>query len=519
MKHQVRALCLAAALLLAGRTALAQQLTYVFPYEGFRYTQQEGETVLTQTNLDEHEDLIEALGTTKEAVLSSYIASGTVMEVIPDEGGQIAVSAVDAGAFADVQAMGDLDAERLAQFEAQFAESGLYERCELTQTTPVCVRMVSSAMVASMPVYTLRYATLNLGQLYMLTQTVVGREPDETDDARVTRVLAGMKMLRTLSEATPEPTAIPTPEPEATPEPTPGVAEAVSAQGEMTVEGVPAYTSSATLALSGTAEASAPVQVAVNGETIATVNAKKDGSFSVTVTLPEEGDLTLSVASDTAERVFAVRYEMAALPLTITEPESPVFTGENVTVKGITEPGATVYVRGEDLNTNVKAGKNGAFSVRIRMEDAGTETYTFRTSLKGYRDTEIAYTLTRELTEREGIERFRQKMIEVEYEDLCDDPIRFVGKRFIDRGKIVAFTDYDGNPCALVLTRNVSTGVWRDPVWVVLGEGMEVAEGDIVTFYLVGEGQTLPADGQYTESGKEIEAPVAKALYMNDQRQ
>ncbi|MDO5377428.1 MAG: hypothetical protein Q4G52_03740 [Clostridia bacterium] len=519
MKHQAVAFLFAAWFLLAGQTALAQQPTYVFPYEGFRYAQQEGETVLTQTNLEEHEDLIEALGTTKEAVLASYIASGIVMEVIPDEGGQIAVSVVSAGAFSDVQNIDELDEERLSAFEAQFASSGLYESCELTQTTPVCVRMTSSAMVASMPVYTLRYATLNLGQLYMLTQTVVGRAPDEEDDARIQRVLSGMKMLKTLSEATPEPTAMPTPAPEVTPEPTPGVAQAVSASGEMTVEGVPAYTSGATLALSGTAAASVPVTVSVNGETIATANAKKDGTFSVTVTLPEEGDLTLCVASDTAERVFAVRYEMAALPLAITEPESPVFTGTSVTVRGVTEPGATVYVEGKGVSTNVKAGQNGAFSTRITMNSAGTETFTFRARLKGYRDTEITYTLTRELTEREGLALFRQKVIEPKYEDLCANPAKYAGKQFISRGKVAEFTDYDGSPCALVLTRNVSTGVWRDPIWIVLGEDMEVAEGDIVTFYLVGEGQTLPAAGEYTASGEEAEAPVARAAYMNDQRQ
>ena len=128
MKHPTLAL-LCAALLCAALAlptgALAQQTTYVFPYEGFRYTQQEGETVLTQTNLEEHEALLTSLGTTKEAVLASYIASGIVMEVIPEDGGQIAVSVVSAGAFADVQNMAELSDERLSAFAAQFENSGL----------------------------------------------------------------------------------------------------------------------------------------------------------------------------------------------------------------------------------------------------------------------------------------------------------------------------------------------------------------------------------------------------------
>lgn len=83
MKQQVCAL-LCAALLAMGAGALAQTATYVFPYEGFRYTQREDETVLTQTNLSEHEELLKSLGTSSEAVLASYVASGLVMEDHPE---------------------------------------------------------------------------------------------------------------------------------------------------------------------------------------------------------------------------------------------------------------------------------------------------------------------------------------------------------------------------------------------------------------------------------------------------
>ena len=145
MKRWTMALLLGAMALL-GAAASAQEATYVFPYEGFRYTQKETETVLTQTNLHEHEELIASLGTTKDAILASYMASGIVMEVIPDEGGQIAVSVTDAGEFADVKQMEKITDEQLAAFKGLFEESGLYESGALTQTTPVCVRLTSSAM-------------------------------------------------------------------------------------------------------------------------------------------------------------------------------------------------------------------------------------------------------------------------------------------------------------------------------------------------------------------------------------
>ena len=67
------------------------------------------------------------------------------------------------------------------------------------------MRLTSSAMYASMPVYSLRYATLHLGKLYMIEQTIVGREPDEADDARMEQLLSGMKLLSSLGQATPTP--------------------------------------------------------------------------------------------------------------------------------------------------------------------------------------------------------------------------------------------------------------------------------------------------------------------------
>ena len=511
MKHPALALLLCAALLPAH--ALAQQTTYVFPYEGFRYTQGEGETVLTQTNLGEHAGLIESLNTTQDAVLAGYMASGTVMEVIPEEGGQIAVSVVSAGDFADVQDMGQLGDERLEAFRAQFEDSGLYETCTLTKTEPVCVRLTSSAMVASMPVYTLRYATLHLGQLLMLTQTIVGRECEAADDARMEQVLGGIKLLGSRTEPTPTPSPAPTATPEPTPEPTPGVAEEIAAEDEMTVDELPAFTASRLLTITGTAEAYAEVRVTADGEQIGKTSAKRDGSFSVRVSLPHEGQMTLAVMTDDAERMFSISYEKPAAALEIIEPTEMTFTGDNVLIKGRTEPEATVYVTGKGNNTNVKAGKNGGFSVRIFLSQAGTETFTLRASLKEYADTQVSLTLTRVLTEREELTAFRQKVIELSYANLSQNPAQYADRNFIYRGKVAEFTDYDGVPCALVLTNNVSVGVWKDPVWVLLETDLEIQEGDIITFYLVGTDQTLPADGEYTQDGQEIEAPVARAVF------
>ena len=518
MKHMIAAFLCAAVLLAAASPALAQGATYVFPYEGFRYTQADGETVLTQTNLEQSEALIASLGTTVDAVRASYIASGIVMEVIPDDGGQIAVSVADAGAFSSVRSISRLSREQLGEFAAQFEESGLYESCALTETDPVCVRLTSSAMVASMPVYTLRYATLHLGRLYLLTETIIGREPSEEDDARIAHVLSGMELLSSAAAPTPSPTASPAPTPSPSPAPTPGIAETLSATGDLSVEGIPAFTTSAQLSLSGQAEANATVNVTVGSRNIGRATADENGAFALDVTLPETGDLTLTVQTEESERSFAVHYELPFASLTITEPTETTFTGTNVFVRGVTEPDATVYVTGKGTSTNVQANRNGNFSVRVFIYDAETLTFSLRVRARGFQETTGEITLTRELTEREGVALFREQMINLNYEDLRRDVERYAGRKFIFRGKIVEFADYDGVPCALVLTNNVSSGVWRDPIWVVLSQGETFDVDDIVTFYLEGEGTTLPADGRYTASGESVEAPVTRSVYTSTNR-
>ena len=189
-------------------------------------------------------------------------------------------------------------------------------------------------------------------------------------------------------------------------------------------------------------------------------------------------------------------------------------TGGSVTVRGVTEPNATVYIDGKGMNTNVKAGKNGGFSVRVFMSEAGTETFTLRAKADGFAQSTRSITLTREWTQRELIAQFRQKMIALDYDELAKKPAQYAQKRFILRGKVMEFTDYDGQPCALVCVSNPATGVWEDALYVVLSTADEVEQGGVYTFYLIGEAITLPADGAYTRSGTEQEVPVATAVYV-----
>ena len=272
------------------------------------------------------------------------------------------------------------------------------------------------------------------------------------------------------------------------------------------------------ISITGTTDASAEVRVAVGGDTIGKTTAKKDGTFALRVTLPEEGDLVLAVMTDASEQMLAVRYEMPQAKLVITGPEETTFTGESMTIRGETEPNATVYLEGGGFKTNVTANRNGSFSIRVNIEDEETIEYTLRAKADGVKEASTTIALTRVLTEREGIARFRQKMAEPKYGEYVANFAKYDGRNVKYRGKVMAFTDYSGSPCALVCVNNVTTGVWKDPIYISLDPATEIEVGQIATFYFLGEGQTLPAGGEYTVSGNEIEAPVGRAKYVTDIR-
>jgi hypothetical protein len=280
------------------------------------------------------------------------------------------------------------------------------------------------------------------------------------------------------------------------------------------VSGVPSYTNDPQISITGVTEPQAEVRVTVDDRTLGRVTAQKDGTFGLKVTLPEQGEQTLAVMTDTAEVMLAVTYEMPMAKFVITGPENTTFNGEHIMVRGETEPNATVYITGKGMNTNVKANKSGEFSIRVYIEDESTQTFQLRTKAQGYQENSAEITLTREFTLREGIAYFRRKMQNVEYSALAKSPEKYADKSMMYRGKVMTFADYDGRACTLVCVENPTVGRWYSPIWVVLSSAEELAEGQIATFYVTGEGLTLPADGAYYADGKGAEAPVVLAQYV-----
>ncbi len=497
------ALLLLLLLLAAPRALCEEEPTYVFPFEGFRFTAAEGERVLTQDNLSEYAELLAGLGTSPEVMLSSFAANQTVMEVLPEGGGQYALRVAGAGAFADYGSAAQMDEEARAAFRASFADSGMYQNVAWSENLPDYLTMTSSALQGDAQVYTLSYVTLRHGQLYLMSATIIGRTPGAQDAQALEELLSRVTFLGRL--ATPEPTPSPTPEPtpSPTPRPTPGSAQLTASQEGLTliVADMPAWTDEEDLTVTGTTMAGATVRLMYAGERIARATADQRGAFSLTATLPEEGDLSLTVEASltgqaTASQTYALRFERRDAQISVTEPEGGVVQQTKFYMRGVTEPNATVYVKGEGVSTNVKANARGVFSVPMNMEKEGTFTYELTVKADGLNEGGTTYTITRQFSERERLAEFRGSLSATSYDALLADPAAHAGERLSFRVRIAAFGDVEGAAGMLVYTADIGRDVMTDPVWVFSDEILSFGEGDVLTIYVTVEGTSVDYDGQ-----------------------
>ena len=502
-------------LLAAAPLALAEDaLTYVFPYEGFRFTAETGERVLTQQNLAEHAELLSELGTTPEVMLSSFIASQTVMEVLPEKGGQFALSVASAGDFAAFQSVARMDEADRQSFLAMFSSSGMYEDVSWSEGVPEYLKMVSSTLHGDVALYALTYVTLRHSQLYLMRATVIGRMPDEADAAAVESLLGRIEYLGRIATPEPTATATPVPTPSPTPRPTPGSATMTQQVEGLTliVSDMPSWTDEEELTLTGTTMAGASVKLLAGDAQLARAMADRSGAFKLSATLPEEGDLVLTVTAEltgqaTASQAYIVRFTRRTASISVTEPNTTV-EQSRFYLRGVTEPNATVYAKGPGLSTNVKANNNGVFSIPVTQDKEGDVTYELTVKKKGLQDGAASYTVTRKFSYKERLAAFRGSLSATSYSQLAKDVEACKDQKLTFRGRIGAFGDMDGMPCMLLYTRNPSRGEWVDPLWIVCDEILSFSEGDILTVYVTVEGTKADYEG--------TQLPVVRMAFYNE---
>jgi hypothetical protein len=303
-----------------------------------------------------------------------------------------------------------------------------------------------------------------------------------------------------------------------TPEPDSIYAALENVDGNLIVDPISSTVYEDTIVLTGKTDPGLTLAAVCGTVDAGQATANSEGDFSMRIKLPGLGEHHLSIDSENVHAELTLLYDLPPATVNILEPAEPKFTGESVLIRGETVPNAIVYFTGSGINTNVTANRYGAFSIRIPVSRAGIVVLDIRSHLSGYSDYTTTFQIERVLTEREQLAAFRQSVVSLEYPTFAAQAREYADKSFIFRGRVMEYTDYNGQPCALVCVTNPSTGIWKDPIYIVIDTGDAPEIGTVMTFYLIGEGITLPASGIYTRSGIEEEAPVAHSVYITTNR-
>ncbi len=142
----------------------------------------------------------------------------------------------------------------------------------------------------------------------------------------------------------------------------------------------PTATSSATVSLQGFTEAQSSVRLLVNGERAAAADAGEDGAFSIEIELPSGENEITAVAIDAAgnesrqSRSYLITIDSEAPEIQLEQPaDGETFYGlrnQTITIRGTTEPGASVYING---SLTYADREEGVFETSLRLEEGDNE--------------------------------------------------------------------------------------------------------------------------------------------------
>ena len=142
----------------------------------------------------------------------------------------------------------------------------------------------------------------------------------------------------------------------------------------------PSATSSTQVALTGFSEANSTVNLIVNGEKVSEKPTGEDGEFEIELTLQQGENTVTAVAEDAAgntspqSREYKIVIDSEDPEIQLEQPEDgATFYGlrnQTVTIRGVTEPGAEVYING---SITFADAEEGTFETSYRLEEGDNE--------------------------------------------------------------------------------------------------------------------------------------------------
>lgn len=311
----------------------------------------------------------------------------------------------------------------------------------------------------------IRYVTVHNGRYVMLDHQTDGRRFTNAD----LRAFRAMLSSLTVTEYIPEPM------------------RTVELQAQ-----IPTETSSAIIAIEGTATAGATVGAVATHEGGATqmsdsVRAGQNGAYSLSVALDEQGEYAITVTASLegmldAQVSGSLYYSASALPVSLAGiPQDGVVTSDTLTITGETLSGVQMQLVTPYGLTKKRTGNSGTFSFELTTKEEGEYSYTLICDKEGYDQRRIPFTLTRVLTREQDMQKMREDAVRISYRDLQRDLEKNRGQIVRVYGPVIEVSESGNTQYVRMHYNRDAKGQWYNPVVVTAGERIDVKPGDMLT--------------------------------------
>ena len=217
-------------------------------------------------------------------------------------------------------------------------------------------------------------------------------------------------------------------------------------------------------------------------------------------------------------------------PLTFTLPESIADDGIVTPVRltnysGVTYddqtsialetlPGTELMLQTQNDTLRAIANADGGQSFVLSTRRESTYVYTLTASAPGRSESRMSIPVERKLSPEAQEDTYRRGAMSVNaraYEQIASSLASYRDKAISIRGRVEAFAEVNGFPCALVYTSNPGTGEWRDPLWVIFTRPLDIEAGEMLTVYGDVRGDTLPSN----TNGGAVDVPVIIGRFLS----
>ncbi len=407
------------------------------------------ETILTRQNLQQYVDFFTAQGLTPESALEAFNTEGVLLKAYDKEESRVlivtAVKDVDATQYFDIN---EHTPEVRAYYrrthgkDGQYAAAGFsYDSIEWRNFPDVGrFLMLRYALREDGKVTGRGFQRRTIRNGYTITVDVraLDRQAKGSDNTALNKVFDTLRFASI--QALPE---LP-----------------VQLQEKKTA---PAETSENEFEMSGRTEPGAKLYAAVTSFTatkadIYEVFADNKGDYSFTVKLPRE-DLYLMTLTVTREGSLplelhrSINYQIGMLPVTLDAVPPETLTEDSLTISGATDPGVTVQLNVNNVNTTKRTNNNRTFSFKVDTRTEGTYLIRLTLAKAGFETREYTYTAQRTLDDAARDARTREEAVRPNYDTLTSGIDRYDGRIVETSGVILSKEEKAGEWITVISTR------------------------------------------------------------------